>query len=108
MYVLAGTPAVFILLYALSRVRSPAGWPPCQLQLRAEARGWLGLLSFAYLSNALCFIMLSPLGVSDEVALCVQWVRALPLPPRAPRRPPLVLPRRCFERTTAPCRSRAC
>jgi len=81
MYVLLGTPAAFALLYGASRVRNACtrsarvflldGPPvyPC----RKEARGWLAFLAVSYAANALGFIVLVPLGVSDELVLCVQW-----------------------------------
>ena len=73
MYLLLCTPSAFLLLYGASRVRNACTRGPPVYPCRGEARGWLAFLAVSYAANALGFIVLVPLGVSDELVLCVQW-----------------------------------
>ena len=73
MHLLPCTPAAFLLLYAASRARNACTRAPAAYPCRREARGWLAFVSLTYLANAVGVVVLVPLGVSDEVVLCIQW-----------------------------------
>jgi len=73
MHLLPCTPTAFLLLYAASRARNACTRAPPAYPCRREARGWLAFVSLTYLANAVGVVVLVPLGVSDEVVLCIQW-----------------------------------
>ena len=73
MRLLPCTPAAFLLLYAASRARNACTRAPPVYLCRREARGWLAFVSLTYAANALGVVVLVPLGLSDELVLCIQW-----------------------------------
>jgi hypothetical protein len=73
MRLLPCTPAAFLLLYAASRARNACTRAPPVYLCRREARGWLAFVSLTYAANALGVVVLVPLGLSDELVLCIHW-----------------------------------